>query len=218
MLKRFLIALVVTLIVSGGYYYYLESSNAESAGIEDVSILETASGTSKSSTPKISGGEPTAAVDFSLTDQNGNKVTNQNLVGKKLLVFFGFTDCPDVCPVSMAVLSEVMNQLDESKAKDIQPVFVSIDPKTDTPAKLKEFLKDYHPSFIALTGEQSEVDKVTKSFKVYAKIPDHSNHDETDDAPDHSNLIYYMDKDGKYISHFTNDNAPEDIVDFINSH
>jgi len=207
MLKRFLVAFIVTTLISGGYVYYLKNNGERqlaAANATQANTIETAAGDKA---------EPSAAVEFTLTNQDGKVTTDKDLRGKKLLVFFGFTSCPDICPVSMAVMSEVMNQLESEKIIGILPVFISIDPKTDTPAELKKFLKDYHPGFLALTGDQAEIDKVVKSFKAYAKAPQSD-----EDMPDHSGMIYYMDADGKYISHFTGESAPEDIVDYISSH
>ncbi len=208
MVKRFLVAFVVTTLITGGYFYLTKNEGVQMANAKQMGTIETAAGSAE---------EPNANVDFTLTDQNGKKVTNKDLQGKKLLVFFGFTSCPDTCPVSMAVMTEVMNQLESQKVIGVLPVFISIDPKHDTPAELKTFLKDYYPGFIALTGEQSEIDKLTKSYKVYAQTPAPAAA-EQDDAPNHSNLIYYMGTDGKYIAHFTGENAPEDIVDYVSNH
>ena len=81
-------------------------------------------------------GTDAISSQFELIDQNGEKKTNKDFIGKKLLVFFGFTYCPDVCPVTMAVLSETMKKLDANK---VQVLFISVDPENDTPSRLKEF-------------------------------------------------------------------------------
>ena len=213
MVKRFLTAFIVTTLITCGYFYYVKSTvtvaNNNSVA-RSVTIADSAAKAANDLQPASGNLDPSAAAPFQLTDQNGKKVTEKDLQGKKLLVYFGFTQCQDICPVSMAVITEVMNQLDNKT--NIQPVFISIDPKNDTPQVLKNYLKDYSPKFIALTGDESEIDKLKKSFRVYAENSSKGN------QPSHSNLIYYMDENGKYLSHFTSDNAPEDIADYISSH
>ncbi len=154
---------------------------------------------------------------FELTNQDGKKVTNKDFAGKKLLVYFGFTNCPDICPVSMAIITEVMNQLQTANVKNVQPIFISVDPERDTPAVLKKYLKDYYPSFVALTGPKDEVEKVEKEYKVYAEKAAAKASDKGYNVG-HSDLIYYMDENGKYIYHFNSTNAAEDIVDYITKH
>lgn len=217
MLKRFLITVVVSTLVTGGYFYYLKSTGEQQLAQKKSDFEDIADNTAAEKANQIepaAGAEPTANVEFSLTDQDGKTVTDKDLKGKKLLVFFGFTSCTDICPVSMAIISEVMNQLEADKNENLQPVFITTDPETDKPAVLKEYLKDYYPKFLALTGPQAELEKVAKAFKAYVKIPEKG----SDEDPDHSGLIYYMDANGKYISHFGGDNAAEDIADYISSH
>ena len=140
MAKRFFSAFLLTTVVTCGYFYYLKSNGIEMAiaNAAKLANLETAAGNPS---------EPNANTPFSLTDQNGKQVTEKQLKGKKLLVFFGFTSCPDVCPVTMAVLTETMNQLENDKITNIQPVFITVDPATDKPETMKKYLVDYHPKY-----------------------------------------------------------------------
>ena len=149
---------------------------------------------------------------FTLTNQDGKKVSDTDFKGKKMMVFFGFTNCPNICPVTVAVMTEVMNQL--QKPDSVVPIFITIDPERDNPAAIKKFLEDYHPSFVGLTGDKAVVDNVLKEYKIYsAKSTDSKN--KNNYMMNHSDLIYLMDEQGNYVTHFSQSNAPEDIVEYI---
>ncbi len=154
-------------------------------------------------------GEALIGGEFELTDQNGNKFTEQNLKGKYSLVYFGFTNCPMICPTALSSISLAIDKLGD-KAKDIQPVFITTDPERDDQARLSEFLKNFDPSILGLTGTQDQIDKAKQAYRVYAeKIA------EKDPAKydmNHSSIIYIMDKDGKYKDHFTHETPVDDIV------
>ncbi len=146
-------------------------------------------------------GEATIGGSFTLTDQDNHQVNDGQFRGKYMLVFFGFTNCPDICPVGLAVLTDVMEQLGDD-AKKVQPIFISIDPERDTPERLKEFLANFDPSIIGLTGTPEQIKAVESAYKVYASKL------ENEDMPggynvDHSGFMYLMDKNAKYVKHFT---------------
>lgn len=105
-----------------------------------------------------------ALPSFSLIDHNNKPFTNEALLGKWSLVFFGFTNCPEVCPTSLSVLEKLYRQKDFPK--DTQVLFVSLDPKRDTPAVLKDFVGYFHDDFIAATGEKKELDKFQEPLGV----------------------------------------------------
>jgi protein SCO1/2 len=137
---------------------------------------------------------------FSLVDPAGQRKTEKDFAGKPMLVFFGFTHCPDICPSGLQILTVALNSLGD-RAKDLTPVFVSIDPERDTPAVLGEYLKSFHPRIVGLTGSAAEVQAATKTYRVYAqKVPNAAN--PNDYNVDHSAFFYLMDKDGRYVQHF----------------
>lgn len=144
---------------------------------------------------------------FSLTDQNGKPVTDKNFDGKLKLVFFGFTSCPDICPVTLATITSVMNHLGP-KANQVTPIFITIDPKHDTPERMKAFLKDFSPAIVGLTGSKEQIAKVAKEYKVYYAPTDH-------DAVDHSALVYFMGKGGEYLGHFSPEESEKSMLDAI---
>ncbi len=108
------------------------------------------------------------AYDFELTDHNGKRVKLSSFTGqgKIVLIFFGYTHCPDVCPAALDTMAKVMERLGE-KAKGVQVLFVSVDPERDTEEVLKGYVPYFHPSFIGLRGSEEEIRKVAKEYKVY---------------------------------------------------
>jgi protein SCO1 len=134
------------------------------------------------------------AKDFALTDHNGRAVTLSTFKGKIVTVFFGFTQCPDVCPTTMAEMAEVMKGLGE-KAKDLQVLFITVDPERDTAALLKQYVPAFHPSFLGLYGDKAATEATAKGFKVfYQKVPGKS---EGSYSVDHTAGSYVFDKTGK---------------------
>lgn len=111
------------------------------------------------------------AKGFSLTDQNGKLRTVQDFAGKVVVVFFGYTQCPDVCPTSMAELAQIKKSLGADGDK-LQAVFISVDPERDTPEVLKAYMGNFDPSFVALRPTMEQLPQVTKDFKVYYKKVD----------------------------------------------
>ena len=108
------------------------------------------------------------ARGFALTDQNGKPRTLQDFAGKVVVVFFGFTQCPDVCPTSMAELAEVKKLLGPDGDK-LQAIFITVDPERDTPGVLKAYMGNFDPTFIALRPTMAELPDFAKSYKVFYK-------------------------------------------------
>jgi len=107
---------------------------------------------------------------FSLTDQNGRRVTERSWPGQYKLVYFGYTFCPDVCPVDMRVLGAGLTRFerdDPARGAKVQPIFVSVDPARDTPAVLREFVANFHPRLAGLTGTPDELARMARAYGVY---------------------------------------------------
>ncbi len=138
---------------------------------------------------------------FSLTDQTGRRVTDKDFLGKYMLVIFGFTYCPDVCPTELQVMSAALDQLG-TKADSIQPLFITIDPQRDTPEVLKQYVSNFHPRLVGLTGTADEIASVAKAYRVYySKVENNAGPDNY--LMDHSTIIYLMDRQGRFLKHFT---------------
>ena len=116
----------------------------------------------------VSSGTALVGGPFTLTSHEGKRVTNEDFRGKYMLVTFGYTYCPDVCPTELQIISAALELLGE-QAKDIQPIFITVDPERDTPAVMKSYVSAFSPRLIGLTGTDAEVAKVAKAYAVYYK-------------------------------------------------
>lgn len=134
------------------------------------------------------------AKGFSLKDHNGKPVTLESYKGKVVVMFFGFTQCPDVCPTTMAEMAAVMKELGP-QAKDVQVLFVTLDPERDTPELLKQYVPAFDPGFVGLYGTPAEIAQTAKEFKVfYKKVP---GKDPAQYSIDHTAGSYVFDKQGR---------------------
>lgn len=140
---------------------------------------------------------------FTLTDHTGKTVTDKSFVGKYMLIYFGYTYCPDVCPTELQVMTAALDTLGEDADK-ITPVFVSIDPERDTVEVMKDYVANFHPRMVGLTGTKEQVAKAAKAYRVYySKAVDKDAKDKTDYAMDHSSIVYLMGPDGNFLKHFS---------------
>ncbi|BDT57693.1 lipoprotein [Massilia varians] len=135
------------------------------------------------------------AKGFSLTDHTGKPRTLQDFRGKLVVVFFGYTQCPDVCPTTMAKMATVMKELGPA-SKDVQVLFITLDPERDTQELLNAYVPAFHPSFIGLRGDAEATARTAKEFKVfYAKTP--SGDDPKNYTVDHMTGSYVFDREGR---------------------
>lgn len=145
---------------------------------------------------------------FTLTDQDGRTVTDKDFKGRPLLVFFGYTHCPDICPTTLFDMSEVLNKLGPDASK-VNAVFVSVDPARDTPAKLKDYLSSFNPHLRGLTGTPEQIAAIAKGYRVYfKKVPQENG----EYVMDHTAIVYLMDKDGNFVAPFNVSRKPEDAA------
>ncbi len=160
-------------------------------------------------------GEALVGGPFTLTDHNGQRVTDQDFRGKYMLIFFGFTFCPDVCPSELQVMSAALDELG-AEGEKIQPVFITIDPARDTPEAMKVYVSNFHPRMIGLTGSEQDIAVVAKAYRVYyakAKGSEAS----PDYLMDHSTILYLMGPDGKFVKHFTYGTDVKALVEGLRS-
>jgi protein SCO1/2 len=135
------------------------------------------------------------AKGFSLTDHTGKPRTLQDFRGKLVVLFFGYTQCPDVCPTTMAKMATVMKELGPA-SKDVQVLFVTLDPERDTQELLNAYVPAFHPSFIGLYGDKAATDRTAKEFKLfYSKSP--SGDDPKNYTVDHMAGSYVFDREGR---------------------
>jgi protein SCO1/2 len=148
----------------------------------------------------VTTGEALVGGPFTLTSHTGERVSDQTFRGKYMLLVFGFTYCPDVCPTELQVVSAALDEMG-AKAADIQPLFVTIDPGRDTPQALALYVRNFHPRLVGLTGSEEEIKRIASAYRVYyARAKGGSG---TDYLMDHSSIIYLMDRDGRFLKHFS---------------
>jgi protein SCO1/2 len=157
-------------------------------------------------------GRGTVGAPFTLTDATGRRRSSSEFRGKLLVVYFGYTYCPDVCPTDVMAISEALRALG-SAAQDIQPVFITIDPERDTPPLLADYLAAFHPGFIGLTGSPDEIRAVANSYKAfYAKAPDARGGDY---SIDHAGVIYLMGRNGEYLGFMPPQTSPDRLTEIL---
>ena len=149
----------------------------------------------------ISIGTALVGGPFSLTDQTGRKVTDKDFRGHYMLVFFGYTYCPDICPTELQVMSAALDNLG-AKADAIQPIFITFDPQRDTPEVLKQYITNFHPRLVGLTGTPEEIAVAAKAYRVFYNRLENTSGPDTY-LMDHSTITYLMDKQGKFLKHFS---------------
>ena len=150
---------------------------------------------------------------ISLIDQNGNAFFSKN-IKKKKLIYFGYTFCPDICPMDVLKISQLFDD-NPSLKKELLPIFVSIDPDRDQPEILKDFIENFNSAFVALTGSRDQINKIIKDYRIYVKL-NKENKDDLSYLVDHSSLIFLIDESDNFITFFrTNEIFMENINPYL---
>ena len=141
---------------------------------------------------------------FRLINQEGVEVSERDFLGRPSLIFFGYTHCPDICPTKLLEVSEIFRAL--GSEKEINALFMTIDPERDTPALLKDYLSSFDPRIVGLTGTSEAIAAAEKTFRVYARKVETG---EGSYSMDHTALVYLMDRQGRFISVFNTEQDPQ---------
>ena len=165
------------------------------------------------------GGTSTSAVaiggPFELITSDGRLVTEQDFRGKPMLIFFGYSFCPDVCPTELQKISEALDLLG-ADAKKLHALFITIDPARDTAAVLRDYISNFHPNLVALGGSAAQVSRAAKNYRVYfARSPNGPGERDGNDKNylmDHSAYIFLMDGQNRYLAHFSPSSGPKTIA------
>ncbi len=145
---------------------------------------------------------------FRLTDQSGKTVTDQDFRGRYMLIYFGYSFCPDVCPTTLGVMAEALQKLGPQERR-VVPIFITIDPARDTPKVLGDYMKAFGPQFVGLTGNDAVIKDVEKRYRVYAvKRP----LEKGGYGMDHSSVLYLMGPNGKLVSFYDEAISPDDLA------
>jgi protein SCO1/2 len=147
---------------------------------------------------------------FGLTDQTGATRSDKDFRGRYMLIYFGYTYCPDVCPLTLGVMEDALSKLPKDQAKRIVPIFITVDPARDTPSVLKTYLHGFGKEWIGLTGDAPSIANVAKEYRVYyAKAPLEGG----GYAMNHSSVIYLMAPNGTFVTHYEEDIGPKALAD-----
>ena len=147
---------------------------------------------------------------FELVDQDGKPRRDSDFRGQYMLVNFGYTYCPDVCPLGLQVMAQALDMLPEEK---IAPIFITVDPARDTVEQMKNYVGFFHPRMVGLTGTPEQVAGAAKAYRVYYKKVESES--AADYLMDHSAIIYLMGPDGNYLANFTHETPPERMAETL---
>ncbi|WP_400766347.1 SCO family protein [Methylosinus sporium] len=152
---------------------------------------------------------PASAIGgpFQLVAHNGQTVTEKDFLGRPFLVFFGYTHCPDICHTTLFEISEVLRAL--GPKANAGALFVTVDPERDTPAVLKDYLSNFDPRIVGVSGDRAQLDPMLKEYRIYSKKAAESGEDY---AVDHTTVVYLMDKNGRFVSSFNVGRKPADAA------
>ncbi|MGE4062332.1 MAG: SCO family protein [Rhodospirillaceae bacterium] len=163
------------------------------------------------------GGSVAIGGPFNLTDGKGNAFTDADLKGSYSLIFFGFTHCPDICPLTLQVMTDAIEHSGPA-GEQVTPVFVTVDPERDTVEAVGSYVSAFHPRFVGLTGTPEQVAGVTKAYRVFARkapLKDSDGRETADYTVEHTGIIFLMDPDGRYLTHFSSGTTAEEMASYI---
>ena len=148
---------------------------------------------------------------FTLTDQTGKQRSDSEFRGKLMIVYFGYTSCPDVCPTDLMAITQALDALG-SAAEGVQPIFITIDPERDTDG-LADYVSSFHHSLVGLTGAPDEIKKVANAYKAfYVKVPGERSGEY---SIDHAGVIYLMGRDGEYLGFMPPQTNPDRLAEIL---
>ncbi|MET3930196.1 cytochrome oxidase Cu insertion factor (SCO1/SenC/PrrC family) [Lysobacter sp. OAE881] len=152
--------------------------------------------------PSLLLAEPRSDIggSFRLTDQDGKAVTQATYAGKPALMYFGFSSCPDVCPTDLARIERIARRVQQDSGVAVTPIFVTIDPERDTPAKMKTYVSIFGKDFVGLTGTPAQIKDIAAKYHVYYKKVPYG--DKGHYTMDHSTFLFLLDRQGRYVDHF----------------
>jgi protein SCO1/2 len=162
-------------------------------------------------------GRPKVGGPFDMVNQDGKPYTQENLKGKYSLVYFGFTHCPDICPEELDKMASMIDLVEKDMPNAMIPVFITCDPARDTPAVVKEYLAEFHPKLVGLTGTWEQVKDVCKKYRVYFSTPPDVKPGQ-DYLVDHSIYFYLMDPEGDFVEAIGRQHSPGQAAKIILDH
>lgn len=162
-------------------------------------------------------GKPLLGGPFSLVTHTGEPKTDKDYLGQWVLIYFGFTHCPDVCPEELEKMIQVVNEIDDIPTlPDLTPLFITIDPERDTKEAIANYVKEFSPKLVGLTGTKEEIDQVARAYRVYYS-PGPRDEDE-DYIVDHTIIMYLVGPDGEFLDYFGQNKKNAEIAGSIAAH
>jgi len=149
---------------------------------------------------------------FGLVDQHGATRTDAEFRGRFMLIYFGYTYCPDVCPTELATMGRALDLLGDAGER-VQPIFITVDPERDTVEQLATYGASFHPRLLLLTGSAEQVKAAATAYRVYSARVEGS--DATDYLMDHTSIVYLMGPDGRFLTHFPQGTPPERMAEVL---
>ena len=219
MIRTIRIASVLLVLLLGGVWAVAWFGRAPGESMADAFLRRIAALTGADMPAPSTGGIQLAqgvalGGPFTLVDQAGRTVTERDFAGRPMLVYFGFTYCPDVCPTELGTIASALDAMGPAGER-VTPVFVTIDPERDTPAAMADYVSRFHPRMVGLTGSPEQIAQAARAYRVYyAKVRPR---DSTDYLMDHSSFIYFVGPDGRVRSLFRPETTPEAIAAAITS-
>ncbi|NMJ43416.1 SCO family protein [Roseomonas sp. JC162] len=214
MLRAVRLVAVLLVVLLGAVWGVAWFGRAPGESVSDAFLRQVAAWTGGDMPAPSAGGVQLAqgvslGGPFTLVDQTGRTVTERDFAGRPLLVYFGFTYCPDVCPTELGTIVAALDAMGPAGER-VTPVFISIDPERDTPAAMADYVSRFHPRMIGLTGSAEQVAQAARAYRVYyAKA---RSRDTTEYTMDHSSFIYLVGPDGRVRSLFRPETTPEAIA------
>ncbi|KAL2902001.1 Protein SCO1-like protein 1 mitochondrial [Bienertia sinuspersici] len=189
------------LVTGAGIVYYYD--NEKKRHIEEIS---NASNTVREG-PSV--GQAAIGGPFNLINHEGKRVTEKDFLGKWTVFYFGFTHCPDICPDELQKLAAAVDKIKKKSGIEIVPVFISVDPERDTVEQVKEYVQEFHPSLIGLTGDPEEIRKVARAYRVYYMK---TTEEGSDYLVDHSIVMYLMSPKMEFVKFFGKNNDVDGLA------
>ncbi|CAJ2670799.1 unnamed protein product [Trifolium pratense] len=203
------LSLVFLVLTGAGLVYYYDKQ--KKLHIEEI---HSASEAVKQGAVKQgpSAGKAAIGGPFELTNHHGKRVTEKDFMGRWTLMYFGFTHCPDICPEELQKLVDAVDKIKEKSGIQTVPVFISVDPERDTVEQVAEYVKEFHPKLIGLTGSVEEIKSVARAYRVYYMK---TAEEDSDYLVDHSIVIYLMAPDMGFVKFFGKNNDVDSLTDGV---